>query len=71
MGLFYLQTQSVNTDSSGNLFLFSLIIIFNIYFLCLWLFRFTDVMLRLYIDKLRTYRCFQFIFGDRTLENYE
>jgi len=61
----------VNADSSVNLFLFSLIIILNIYFLALWFFRFTDVILRLYIDKLKSFRCFKFIFGDRNMENYE
>jgi|LauGreDrversion4_2_1035121.scaffolds.fasta_scaffold66316_3 hypothetical protein len=71
MGLFYLQTQNSNEDSSAMLFLFSTIVIFNIYFLLLWLTRFIEVLLRTYIDKLKTYKCFRYLFGDRTLDNYD
>ena len=45
--------------------------ILNIYFLLLWFWRFVEVLLRTYIDKLKTYKWFNYLMGERKLDNYE
>lgn len=51
--------------------MFILIVVFNFYFVVLWLFRFLENLVRLYIDMWKHERWFQVLFGGRTFENYD
>ena len=52
------------------LVLFIVILLFNIYFILVWTYRFLDVLLRTYVDRLRGYRCLQFL-KEREVDNYD
>ena len=69
MGLFYLQTE-VQSDNTAMFVLFVVILLFNIYFVLVWTYRFLDVLLRTYVDRLREYRCLQFL-KEREVDNYD
>ncbi len=52
--MFFVQDQ-VQKNNNAVLFLFIVVLCFNVFFLSLWLFRFASVLLRINIDKLRQY----------------
>ena len=68
MGLFYLQIE-VQSDQTVMFVLFIAILLFNIYFLGKWGYRFFDVLLRINVDLLRGYKCFHFL-KEREVDNY-
>lgn len=70
MGLFFIQNE-VEQDNDMKFGLFIVVLLVNLYFLAMWLFRFFNVLFRNWFAKLQKIRFLQSCLADKEVLGYD